>query len=655
METETIVQKVQRLKERLGHAQDPRKISKALKSLQELDISLDILVETGIGKTVNSFRRHSDVGEVAKSIVLQWKKLVPEDRENDQKSKSKHDKAHMEEKKTPAVSLENSFHEKIGESKMDTKMCVETISQESSMSKKKPLARELKPERAFNKKEQSPDKPKSHTHSRAQNDPEKGHHKCVEKKMFEKHSSSSNTTEKEKKQCPKDKSMQPNKDNLVTKGNASDNCKKQDMDTKTNSTLSDEDFEAPTMSFESYLNYDQISNKRKKRSCPSNEPPKKIQICKQYCNVELSKEETVRTITNSNSTEHKLEEAEFHLKEVNNGSLSDLLNVPLPKFLPDYAMLPSPPYKSEYKASISDTLTDQNCDSSGFTGRRLNSKMLVYSGSKIIYLPKMMTLYEQCIRVLQNNIDFIQEVGGVPFEILKPVLERCTPEQLSRIEECNPTFIEDSGHLWKKHCEKDFKNHKLLEYESWREMYMRLFSEREEKLRMITQNISSAHSGKPKGRQVKLAYIHSAAKPPRNIRRRQEIHGTAGPIVQPHPLEKLKPLYSGSFLSTSSGVSLDGLAFEARIMRKKSESVIATMMKESKTLLSKNIIRLQKSENKEISTPVPKQSVPSNTSTAIANNSHGGGPSQDPKKAVKRVAPMMAKSMRAFKNRVGPR
>jgi len=28
-------------------------------------------------------------------------------------------------------------------------------------------------------------------------------------------------------------------------------------------------------------------------------------------------------------------------------------------------------------------------------------------------------------------------VGGVPFSVLEPVLEKCTPEQLYRIEECN--------------------------------------------------------------------------------------------------------------------------------------------------------------------------------------------------------------------------
>lgn len=47
----------------------------------------------------------------------------------------------------------------------------------------------------------------------------------------------------------------------------------------------------------------------------------------------------------------------------------------------------------------------QEEEEAGFTGRRMNSKMQVYSGSKCAYLPKMMTLHQQCIRVLKNNID----------------------------------------------------------------------------------------------------------------------------------------------------------------------------------------------------------------------------------------------------------
>lgn len=36
------------------------------------------LQETGVGKTVNSFRKHEVAGEMAKSLVAQWKKLVPQ-------------------------------------------------------------------------------------------------------------------------------------------------------------------------------------------------------------------------------------------------------------------------------------------------------------------------------------------------------------------------------------------------------------------------------------------------------------------------------------------------------------------------------------------------------------------------------------------------
>lgn len=34
--------------------------------------------ETGVGKTVNSFRKHQVAGEVAKNLVAKWKKLVPQ-------------------------------------------------------------------------------------------------------------------------------------------------------------------------------------------------------------------------------------------------------------------------------------------------------------------------------------------------------------------------------------------------------------------------------------------------------------------------------------------------------------------------------------------------------------------------------------------------
>lgn len=59
--------------------------------------------------------------------------------------------------------------------------------------------------------------------------------------------------------------------------------------------------------------------------------------------------------------------------------------------------------------------------------------------------------------------------------------------------------MEDSDELWHRHCQRDFKRETPQEYESWREMYLRKHDEREERLRKLTQNISSAHANKPKG------------------------------------------------------------------------------------------------------------------------------------------------------------
>ena len=37
-----------------------------------------MIQDTGVGKTVNSFRKHELAGDVAKGLVAKWKKLVPQ-------------------------------------------------------------------------------------------------------------------------------------------------------------------------------------------------------------------------------------------------------------------------------------------------------------------------------------------------------------------------------------------------------------------------------------------------------------------------------------------------------------------------------------------------------------------------------------------------
>ncbi|KFP46693.1 Transcription elongation factor B polypeptide 3, partial [Cathartes aura] len=501
-------------------------IMKTLKVLQDLDISLDILVETGIGKTVNSFRKHAAAGNVAKTLVKQWKKLIPP--ENKRKSSISKEIKPSEKSKASVLASRSSNSAPISKKLNKQHTCEKTHPSRDSESQKE-----------CDNKECSSSGSK---HASQGTNPQ-----AKESDFKERTSTDSKKVSEKQRSSVANKDLSPLKEKPSKDASKQGNPKhvkkpKQKLVIKSEAELSsDEGFEPPTMSFESYLNYDQVTKKRKRKACSTGERPKKPSEQKNS-----SLPQRTSKLSQAKEREEDVKKCEGDQSEIPNkkakvASLQDLLNTPLPKFLTGIS-ISSPPYAADFKASRAPVVEapQQDSETVQFTGRRLNSKMQVYSGSKTVCLSKMLTLYEQCIRVLQNNIDSLHEVGGVPFEILEPVLTRCTPEQLFRIEECNPMFTEESDHLWKKHCQRDFKNESLLQYESWREMYLRLFNQREEKLKMLTKNILSAQSEKPKGRQVKMAYVTSAAKPPRNIRRQQEIHGTAGPVTQLHPTEKCK-------------------------------------------------------------------------------------------------------------------
>ncbi|XP_011502248.1 PREDICTED: transcription elongation factor B polypeptide 3 [Ceratosolen solmsi marchali] len=190
-----------------------------------------------------------------------------------------------------------------------------------------------------------------------------------------------------------------------------------------------------------------------------------------------------------------------------------------------------------------------------------NQRTKVYSGNKIGYT-NVPSLYEMCIRVLIENIDALEFTGGVPYYIIKPVLERATPDQLFILEHHNPYLIEDSDPLWKFHCSKDFRTKQREEMETWREMYMRCLDEREAKLKALTANIKQSIDKSTPVRSTKLAYVDNVVKPPRNVLRKQAKYGTANSSSKVSDLKKKLIATSGS-CSSSSGNS--GSMLEERI------------------------------------------------------------------------------------------
>ncbi|XP_078382370.1 uncharacterized protein LOC144665067 [Oculina patagonica] len=69
------------------------------------------------------------------------------------------------------------------------------------------------------------------------------------------------------------------------------------------------------------------------------------------------------------------------------------------------------------------------------------SRTQVFSGRKLLSPGRAVTsLFELSMKILIENIDALGDTGGVPYDILHPVLEKCSPQQLLYLEECNPGY-----------------------------------------------------------------------------------------------------------------------------------------------------------------------------------------------------------------------
>lgn len=233
--------------------------------------------------------------------------------------------------------------------------------------------------------------------------------------------------------------------------------------------------------------------------------------------------------------------------------LPDIVNdLPSDVSIPDYRPLPlSSAVKDYINSSVlgyscrppQKQMTDKELLVESFSSKANRTR--VFSGNRV--QKSAPSLFEVCIRVLQENIDFLESTGGVPFDILRPVLERAKPDQLSVIEYYNPYLLDDSDVLWEPHCKRKFRTRQRDENETWRDLYERCTREDEIKLSRLTQNIKQHTETTSNGVQkTKMAYVDQMVKPPRNVQRQQGIFGTnrmlvASPAARTEGLKHMAP------------------------------------------------------------------------------------------------------------------
>ncbi|XP_025092736.1 elongin-A-like isoform X2 [Pomacea canaliculata] len=249
------------------------------------------------------------------------------------------------------------------------------------------------------------------------------------------------------------------------------------------------------VSFEDFMNYDEASVKKKKKTADKSskikEPSRKSEKTSPVPAREIK-------ITNE-----------------------DILNM-LPETSANYRPFRFHPIDEERHKEKEGIYVDPM-----LIGSKTTSRTKVYSGQRH-GLTEVKSLFDLCTQVLIDNIDAIDYVGGIPYDILRPVLERATPAQLFNLENYNHHFLEDTDSLWQAHCERDFRGCEPDEIETWRELYLRKYDEREAKYQKLKTAMSSTITRGQAGRKVRLAFTDTIAKPPRDVLRRQMKYGTAG-------------------------------------------------------------------------------------------------------------------------------
>ncbi|KFM73141.1 Transcription elongation factor B polypeptide 3, partial [Stegodyphus mimosarum] len=313
---------------------------------------------------------------------------------------------------------------------------------------------------------------------------------------------------------------------------------------------STEAFTSSEVSFEDCLGFnDIVSVKRKKSSIKASSSSSKKPKISTTSSKASSSSSTSSSSSSSLGNTYKLDAEKksciklvpgpplnpIHLNEV------DILST-LPQPQPNYR--PLPPRNTDGSNAKKKVLTNE--DAIRFTSSR-REKTAVYSGRRNAYFlgkQEVPSLFDICTRILIDNIDAIEYMGEVPYFLVKPILERCNPMQLYTIEHYNPYLLEDTHDLWEVHCRRDYRTEEPQENETWRDLYWRCCEEREIRLKSVTANISASMSKSNPVRQVKLAYVDSVVKPPRDVARRQAKNGTGLPVnhkMKPGPSSKATP------------------------------------------------------------------------------------------------------------------
>uniref|UniRef100_L7M8Q0 Putative transcription elongation factor b polypeptide n=1 Tax=Rhipicephalus pulchellus TaxID=72859 RepID=L7M8Q0_RHIPC len=531
---------------RLEKNQSDEKVLETLRKLQKVPMTLNLLQDTGIGRTVNHLKKNTGViGELARAIISSWKQVVSD-------STAEYPEQQQQQPPPPPVSSKRHHEGKQDEPPAKASRTSKTYSIEVETSSP------IENASTHSRHRQNGD---SHQNNRHHHD--RHHHQ----------NSSRHHHREERAATPPPAPPPPKVEPPPKKSSEKKVDKKQMKKLLKKAGHSEGGLDGSIASFEACLGLNdtvplpkpkkkpQIVSPSKKQQQPSRVEPAK-EVTKQHSSkgAESSRSKNGESgssgghsSSGSRSSKHSNKKEQLMPEALRKPDLAPLdrdeVSSMLPEIQPVYKPLPHRLFDDPPSKPTKKNLTNE--EAIIFTSSR-KDRTLVYSGRKIE--KEVPSLQEFCLKVLIDNVEGMAYTGGVPYDILKPVLEKCTPKQLYTLEDYNPYLLDDTDELWQVHALREFKGSCPDAGETWRELYLKKFDEREEKFKSLKATISAAMRSATPVRQTMLAYVDTVAKPPRNVARQQAKHGTG--LVSAIPVKPSDRLSSRPASSSSASTSV---------------------------------------------------------------------------------------------------
>ncbi|TFK42350.1 RNA polymerase II transcription factor SIII subunit A-domain-containing protein [Crucibulum laeve] len=125
------------------------------------------------------------------------------------------------------------------------------------------------------------------------------------------------------------------------------------------------------------------------------------------------------------------------------------------------------------------------------------------------------TLVQLCQRVAGVNVDCINSLGDeLRYDLVKPILERCSTDQLLRLEHASPHLQKDTPEIWRDLCFRKYPSEverhaveAVQEPESWKDHYFMLKEAEAKRIEEVGSRLRSQRmeaEERKKEREVKL-------------------------------------------------------------------------------------------------------------------------------------------------------